>query len=53
VDLTGFTDNGDGTYTLEAAAFEEDGTINLVAADEISLTDSAYEGEAVTITFGS
>jgi hypothetical protein len=53
VDLTGFTDNGDGTYTLEAAAFEEDGTINLVAADEIILTDSAYEGEAVTITFGS
>lgn len=51
--ITGFTDNGDGTYTLTASSFQEGGTINLVPAEDISLDDAAYEGTAVEITFGS
>jgi hypothetical protein len=47
--LTGVTDNGNGSYTIEGAF--ETGTVNLVAPDE--LTVEAYESFEVDVTIAS
>lgn len=52
LEITGLVDNGDGTYSL-TGTFTEGGELDLVASEELSLEDAAYEGVPDEVTFGS